>query len=56
MQKETEKFNNTDIMEGMSSISAVISAIKENKTDRKVELKKCTLEISKVFYPFIWPL
>ena len=36
MQKETEKFNNTDIMEGMSSISAVISAIKENKTDRKI--------------------
>ena len=36
MQKETEKFNNTDIMEGMSSISAVISAIKSNITDRKI--------------------
>ena len=36
MQKETEKFNNTDIMEGMPSISAVISAIKENITDRKI--------------------
>lgn len=36
MQKETEKFNTTDIMEGMSSISAVISAIKSNTTDRKI--------------------
>ncbi len=36
MQKETEKFNNSDIMEGMSSISAVISAIKSNTTDRKI--------------------
>ena len=36
MQKETEKFNNTDIMEGMSSISAVISAIKSNITDRRI--------------------
>lgn len=36
MQKETEKFNTSDIMEGMSSISAVISAIKANTTDRKI--------------------
>ena len=36
MQKETEKFNTSDIMEGMSSISAVISAIKANITDRKI--------------------
>ena len=36
MQKETEKFNTSDIMEGMSSISAVISAIKANTTDRRI--------------------
>ena len=36
MQKETEKFNNTDIMEGMSSISAVISSIKSGISDRKI--------------------
>lgn len=36
MQKETEKFNTSDIMEGMSSISAVISAIKSESTDRKI--------------------
>ena len=36
MQKETEKFNTSDIMEGMPSISAVISAIKANTTDRKI--------------------
>ena len=36
MQKETEKFNTSDIMEGMSSISAVISAIKAETTDRKI--------------------
>ena len=36
MQKETEKFNTSDIMEGMPSISAVISAIKSNITDRKI--------------------
>ena len=36
MQKETEKFNTTDIMEGMPSISAVISAIKAGITDRKI--------------------
>ena len=36
MQKETEKFNNSDIMEGMSSISAVISAIQAGITDRKI--------------------
>lgn len=36
MQKETEKLNNSDIMEGMPSISAVIKAIENNKTDRKI--------------------
>ncbi len=36
MQKETEKFNTSDVMEGMSSISAVISAIKAGTTDRKI--------------------
>lgn len=36
MQKEAEKFNNSDIMEGMSSISAVIKAIKSKTTDRKI--------------------
>ena len=36
MQKETEKFNTSDIMEGMPSISAVIAAIKANNTDRKI--------------------
>ena len=36
MQKETEKFNNTDIFEGMPSISAVINAIIANTTDRKI--------------------
>ena len=36
MQKETEKFNTSDIMEGMSSISSVISAIKSGNTDRKI--------------------
>ena len=36
MQKETEKFNNTDIMEGMSSISAVISSIKSCISNRRI--------------------
>ena len=36
MQKETTKFNNSDIMEGMSSISAVIKAIEAKITDRKI--------------------
>lgn len=36
MQKETTKFNSSDIMEGMSSISAVIKAIEAKTTDRKI--------------------
>lgn len=36
MQKETTKFTESDIMEGMSSISAVISAIRSETTDRKI--------------------
>lgn len=36
MQKEIEKFAESNIMEGMPSISAVINAIKLNKTDRKI--------------------
>jgi hypothetical protein len=36
MQKETDKFNKSDVMEGMSSISAVIKAIEANTTDRKI--------------------
>lgn len=39
MQKEAEKFHihdTLDIMEGMSSISALIKAIQEKKTDRKI--------------------
>ena len=37
MQKETEKINNADIMEGMTSISAVIKAIEKNSTTRKID-------------------
>lgn len=36
MQKETSKFNDSDIMEGMSSISAVIKAIENKCSDRRV--------------------
>ena len=36
MKKEIEKFNTCDIMEGMSSISAVIKAIQRCMTDRKI--------------------
>ena len=36
MQKEIEKFNTSDILEGMPSISAVINAISSEKTDRKI--------------------
>ena len=36
MQKEIEKFNTSDIMEGMPSISALINAIKSNSTDRRI--------------------
>ena len=36
MQKETEKFNNSDVFEGMTSISAVINAIIAKTTDRKI--------------------
>ena len=36
MQKEFEKFVESDIMEGMPSISAVIKAIKTTDTDRRI--------------------
>lgn len=36
MKKEIEKYNDSDIMEGMPSISAVINAMLDNKTDRKI--------------------
>ena len=36
MQKETEKFNNSDVFEGMPSISAVINSIINKTTDRKI--------------------
>ena len=36
MQNETSKFNDSDIMEGMSSISAVIKAIENKCSDRRV--------------------
>lgn len=36
MQKEFEKFTESDIMEGMPSISAVIKSIKKASTDRKI--------------------
>ena len=36
MQKEFEKFVDSDIMEGMPSISAVIKSIKTTDTDRKI--------------------
>lgn len=36
MQKENEKFNASDVMEGMSSISAVLKAIKSGTTNRKI--------------------
>lgn len=36
MQKETTKIAESDIMEGMSSISAVIKAIERKSTDRKI--------------------
>lgn len=36
MQKETEKFVNADIMEGMTSISAVIKAMERKSTLRKI--------------------
>ena len=36
MQKETEKFNATDVLEGMPSISAAINAIILKKSDRKI--------------------
>jgi 23S rRNA (guanosine2251-2'-O)-methyltransferase len=38
MQKETSKFTETDIMEGMPSISALIKSIEANTTDRKIEI------------------
>jgi 23S rRNA (guanosine2251-2'-O)-methyltransferase len=36
MQKETNKFIDSDVMEGMSSISAVIKAIESGTTDRQI--------------------
>lgn len=36
MQKEANKINESDVMEGMSSISAVIKAIERNTTDRRI--------------------
>lgn len=36
MQKEFEKFTESDIMEGMPSISAVINSIKKESTDRRI--------------------
>jgi 23S rRNA (guanosine2251-2'-O)-methyltransferase len=36
MQKETSKIKESDLMEGMSSISAVIKAIEAGKTDRRI--------------------
>ena len=36
MQKETNKMTESDLMEGMSSISAVIKAIEAGHTDRKI--------------------
>ena len=36
MQKENEKINGSDIMEGLTSISAVIKAIEANTTDRRI--------------------
>lgn len=37
MQKESSKLISSDIMEGMSSISAVIKAIEAGSTDRRIE-------------------
>ena len=37
MQKETEKFDTSDIMEGMTSISAIIKAMENNRTTRKIK-------------------
>ncbi len=36
MQKENDKFNTSDIMEGMSSISAVIKAMEGQMSNRKI--------------------
>lgn len=36
MQKENSKFNESDIMEGMSSISAVIRSIESKRSDRRI--------------------
>ena len=36
MQKETSKITESDLMEGMSSISAVIKAIEAGHTDRRI--------------------
>ncbi len=37
MHKETDKFNDSDIMEGMPSISSVIKAIEADTTDRQIK-------------------
>ena len=36
MQRENDKINSSDIMEGMASISSVIKAMEANKTDRRI--------------------
>jgi len=36
MKKETDKYNDSDIMEGMPSISAVINSMLNHKSDRKI--------------------
>ncbi len=38
MQKENEKFTNSEIMEGMSSVSAVIKACENGISDRKIKI------------------
>lgn len=37
IKKEAEKFLDSNVFEGMTSISALINAIKQNKNDRKIE-------------------
>jgi hypothetical protein len=52
MQKETNKFIDSDVMEGMSSISAVIKAIESGTTDRQIitvfiDKEKRTLSVAR---------
>ncbi len=46
IKKETEKFENSDWLEGMSSISALIKGIESNKNDRRI--LRIYFDISKV--------